>query len=221
MDADASEEWHDHLHNGLSIKSDRLRIRLLRLKAGEGTAPIEGEMFRTTLVDSPSYEALSYTWGTSEQRKSMLVNGFQVSITNNLDYALRNLRTPLESRIIWVDALCINQSDLEERNAQVREMGEIYSFASRVLIWPREAPSRSDPSSSASDRAVVRCIRRLPNTPQPLKFGVIKDRLGSIRKLFGHRWWTRVWIIQEVVSRSRLQWQERCLDMPLYASDIR
>lgn len=87
------------------------------------------------LDDSPSYEALSYTWGNADYTKSIRLEGHSVLIRTNLADALMSLRHPTQSRILWTDALCINQQDVRERNHQVGQMGKIYSQAAEVLVW--------------------------------------------------------------------------------------
>jgi Heterokaryon incompatibility protein (HET) len=85
----------------------------------------------------PKFEAFSYCWGPAELYKSIEVNGQQVPVRRNLWWALWHLRHGVYGmrRTLWIDALCINQNDLIERNAQVSIVGSIYSTASRVLIW--------------------------------------------------------------------------------------
>ncbi|PVI03815.1 heterokaryon incompatibility, partial [Periconia macrospinosa] len=88
------------------------------------------------LAYNPQYEALSYVWKkpSTEANCEVLVDGISVSIGENLDQALRCLRHPNVGRTLWVDALCINQSDFQERNHQVGFMRFIYSQACEVLI---------------------------------------------------------------------------------------
>lgn len=101
---------------------------------------------------SPRYEALSYTWGdywkdpmtayiTSD---SGLWNTAKVDIGQNLASALRHLRYKDKPRTLWVDALCINQQDLIERNHQVKQMGNIYRLAYRVIAWVGESSCDSE-----------------------------------------------------------------------------
>ncbi|CAG7557454.1 unnamed protein product [Fusarium equiseti] len=93
----------------------------------------------------PAYEALSYTWGheiaTSPVRVEAIGDGTEPSyqrslcIGQNLDEALRYLRYPHGPRTMWIDALSIDQSDIEERNHEVKRMGDIFRFATRVVAW--------------------------------------------------------------------------------------
>jgi hypothetical protein len=78
------------------------------------------------------YVALSYTWGDPTKTKEIFVNGKSVQVTVNLEHALRILRNKLPMRVgvrLWVDALCVNQADVEEKNLQVQRMRDIYKQA--------------------------------------------------------------------------------------------
>lgn len=95
----------------------------------------------------PDYDALSYTWGTPEDEETLLVGSSAkevldaeaslatLQIRQNLAAALRYLRSPHTPRTLWIDAVCINQTDLEERGSQVSRMGSIFKNASRVVVW--------------------------------------------------------------------------------------
>jgi hypothetical protein len=69
-----------------------------------------------TFVSRPEYEALSHTWGSPDQVKAVELNGYPVNIRENLWSALVNLRHARKERVLWIDAICINQADVEERN---------------------------------------------------------------------------------------------------------
>lgn len=88
-----------------------------------------------SLDDNPEYEALSYVWGASRKRTGIVVDGVWAMVTVNLQRALRRLRLVHEQRIMWVDALCINQEDIAERGHQVGMMAALYSSCSRCVIW--------------------------------------------------------------------------------------
>lgn len=84
------------------------------------------------------FEALSYTWGDEGDAKSIVVNGNRKEVSKNLEAALRTLRGLQETRLgmsYWVDSLCIDQGNVEERNAQVKRMREIYGRARSVIVW--------------------------------------------------------------------------------------
>ncbi|KAK0713154.1 heterokaryon incompatibility protein-domain-containing protein [Lasiosphaeria miniovina] len=95
----------------------------------------------------PEYEALSYTWGDTATLDADLSESIIVvdddsrrdwailPVTRNLAAALQHLRRPNESRVIWADAVCINQADKREKSDQVRRMADIYRSAARVVVW--------------------------------------------------------------------------------------
>jgi len=106
---------------------------------------VEVSIAEIDLERSPTYEALSYAWGDPSQRVALLCHGKDLHVTPNCESALRHLRQENGVRTLWVDAICINQSSMDDRNRQVRIMGDIYSKASLVLIWLGPAAS-VDPS---------------------------------------------------------------------------
>ncbi|RAQ51977.1 hypothetical protein AFGD_006337 [Aspergillus flavus] len=112
-------------------------FRLVRLCHGDGP-DIHCELFQAWLYPEQSaisYEALSYTWGSTEIVESVQINGKILGVTLNLYLALQHLRLQDEDRILWVDGICIDQANHKERGHQVRHMGDIYKQAERVLFW--------------------------------------------------------------------------------------
>ncbi|KAH8883684.1 HET-domain-containing protein, partial [Thozetella sp. PMI_491] len=112
-------------------------IRVLKLEPSDQhdsiiTCSLEVVPFKSA---TPQYEALSYVWGDQTERNEIILDSQPTSITRNLWTTLKYIRQPDTSRTLWIDAVCINQADIHERNEQVKQMGDIYSRASRVLIW--------------------------------------------------------------------------------------
>lgn len=169
------------------------------------------------VVAQPPYEALSYVWGEPGGSYTIRFGENDVSsgpsaltITRNLDMALRHLRYEHESRMTWVDAVCINQGDNAERSQQVRNMGEVYSFAWRVIIW---LGPEADESSLAMKQiqhiggqiletkmipAVASRFLDAPDRadrthPLPLEL----EPSDAIHALVRRPWFDRVWVWQE------------------------
>ena len=125
------------------FKYERLgstEIRLLRLQPHSLAKPLSGSLEIIRLHDddgsvSTQFEALSYFWGNEAADCTFLLNGTPFSIKPNLQGALRELSKGKVERLLWVDAICINQADINERNEQVRMMSSIYRQATRVVIW--------------------------------------------------------------------------------------
>ncbi|RSM04864.1 hypothetical protein CEP52_006564 [Fusarium oligoseptatum] len=112
-------------------------IRLLTLlPSTRVSAPIQCTLHEVDYLSNPSYEALSYVWGTSPSQRSILLNGGEFSIGENLEAALRQLRPrDGQGRTLWTDAICINQGDPQGKAHQVTQMDSIYTNASGVVIW--------------------------------------------------------------------------------------
>jgi hypothetical protein len=86
-------------------------------------------------MSSFRYKALSYVWGQENPTYEVQLNGKLKFVRENLWMALQQLRLVDKYRVLWVDAICINQENEDERKEQVQRMGDIYSKASTVLIW--------------------------------------------------------------------------------------
>ncbi|KAK5710528.1 hypothetical protein LTR15_012946 [Elasticomyces elasticus] len=124
------------------LDASRREIRVLDLLPGRYKTPIRCQLRTVSIADTknlPCYAALSYTWGSAENKRLIIVSvdkvDYPVFITRNLFMALRGLRSRLRKETLWVDALGINQSDDEERASQVSFMGEVYTSATRTYVW--------------------------------------------------------------------------------------
>jgi hypothetical protein len=118
------------------LDSGKPEIRLLKLLPGSNAKWVECTLFKASLDDKQlKYETLSYTWGSCLTTNAIVIDKMLFPVTANLEAALRRLRRPDEPRILWVDAICINQQDSAERSQQVGLMKRIYSQASNVVIW--------------------------------------------------------------------------------------
>jgi hypothetical protein len=107
------------------------------------SSPLHCRLFEVSLDENPQYEALSYTWGGPLDR-SMLCFNMPLSITANCEAALRQLRLPLQPRVLWIDAICIDQSPSPEKAQHLRNMRDIYQKAGEVLLWLGEGNKSSD-----------------------------------------------------------------------------
>jgi hypothetical protein len=90
-----------------------------------------------------TYEALSYCWGDPNNKVDVICNGRRLAVTANLYDALQALRDEQKSRVLWADAMCINQTDNVEKSHQVRSMDRIYRKARAVPVWLRERQRRN------------------------------------------------------------------------------
>lgn len=123
-----------------SISGDSIRI--LTLYPGVWTDPIKGELRNTPLQDSGPYKALSYTWNNGNNDNHFLTitcNELPSIISFNLYLGLRQLRDKWSPVRLWVDSICINQKDNDERTRQVGMMRKIYERSTEVIIWLGES----------------------------------------------------------------------------------
>ncbi|CAG9988715.1 unnamed protein product, partial [Clonostachys byssicola] len=213
-------------------RPSQLQLRLLSLAGGADDEPLAAHIYATSLDESdlPIFEALSYVWGpTNAPGKITLVPGDDagnaieaarhastLEVTANLASALKHLRYPDRARVLWVDAICIDQSNLVERNTHVQKMGEVYEAASRVLIWlgPEADDSTLVIKALSSLSSKVMCNhalnsmqmidqnmdRSLAHPLVPVPFSENESR--GLNKLLRRPWFGRLWVIQEAIKGS-------------------
>lgn len=164
-------------------------IRLLEL----GPGSYEDDLVLSLRIASlnqapPDYHALSYAWGQGVSTRKAMFDGKGTIIGRNLDCALRHIRCSLsEDTLLWVDALCINQQDVDERSSQILLMKEIYSLAERVFVYL--GPERP------GDANAITCIRH-DSVPQSEQTAQVL--LNEIMSICQRPWFGRVWVAQEL-----------------------
>ena len=121
------------IYSGLNVETREIRI--LELLPGQWSDAIQCQMSQVALDEYADYNALSYVWGQPLLTNDIFVNGILYQITTNLYLALRRLRRDDAPRMIWVDAVCINQANIKEKSQQVSIMGDIYKASREVLIF--------------------------------------------------------------------------------------
>jgi hypothetical protein len=123
-------------------------IRLLKLLPRDSNDKLKNipacHIFHTSLHKRPKFAALSYVWGDTKDSRIILVENCPVRVTRNLYDAMMALRPIKESIVIWIDSLCINQSDNKEKSWQVGLTADIYRHACKVVAWLGSADESSD-----------------------------------------------------------------------------
>ena len=150
-----------------------------------------------------AYVALSYTWGDSRDRIFITLDSHRVLIRKNLAEALQRLFR-LGHRVVWADALCINQNDLAERGAQVSLMRNIFERAQEVVIWLESISNLPSIPALISD---LLCAPSLTTTSFIEGAGAIiadPDSYFFLQDLLKSGYWQRAWIIQEVAVASEV-----------------
>ena len=157
------------------------------------------------------YTALSYVWGNPALVKTMTCNGKDFAVTKKLDLALHHLRRSDVSIMLWVDQICINQDDLQEKGQQVNLMGIIYQRAWSTLVWLGEEADNSDDAIDTllNTKTALQYYQdgKAPNTEDFERlFLPASDspKWQDLGKLMRRPWFQRVWIIQEVVLSQQI-----------------
>ena len=167
--------------------------------------------------DTSAYTALSYCWGGQSATKVISVNGNNIKVAANVESALSHLGETDRRLLIWIDALCINQHDFEERNAQVAQMHLIYQKAERTVGWLGD---NHDDGELALDfiRSIAEENRKVHFT-EPASDVTDYERSGwrAVEKLLRRSYWRRLWVMQELAlstdfpeiacGRARLNWR--------------
>ena len=174
-------------------------IRLLRLLPSEDeNAPLRCQLFNYSLQESDKrthpYDALSYVWGKSDETRLIFIDKHDLLVTPNVHEALLHLRYCSIERIIWIDAVCINQKDTKEKERQIRFMGKIYGQANRVVVWLGETADNSDQALEE--------IRYLAggkvSTNSSNKETIQKAILALLRRPWFRRIWVREWALNDI-----------------------
>lgn len=133
----SQDSSHDYVHKPLTSSRSFRILELLPSRDLDST--VSCEIREACLNDHVKYEALSYVWGAKKPGHYVSVGTETLEVTQNCLIALRYLRCRFRRRVLWVDAICIDQREsqpsIRERNHQVELMGKIYSEAHTVLVW--------------------------------------------------------------------------------------
>jgi hypothetical protein len=189
-------------------------IRILKLNpAVSSDEELSGGLIYARLEDTLEYEAISYTWGEPEYPDTLYLGRVCLKITANLAAALRSLRFSDHPRLLWADAVCINQKSIEERNHQVELMSDLYKRACTVICWLGEPSPRTETAIAAYEKLArgseVFGVQRGDTWlqfeqselegPEELKSGLLQwAAFSGMQDIYERLYFSRLWIIQEV-----------------------
>lgn len=186
-------------------------IRLLRLDPGKYGDRLSGKLYTVELDQREfQWEALSYVWGKTAHRELLQLENGQLHITENLELALHQLRLQNEERILWIDAICINQACPDERSAQIQQMGEIYERATFVVIW-----LGPDHEGQAAANFATLHAASWNKTAEDAREAHL-----AIQKILRCEWFTRLWVVQEALMaiRATLYWGDATMNYAEFQS---
>ena len=193
------------------IPCDQTSIRLVHLERARRNKDVVVHIVPILFAEAPAYEAISYAWGEVNVTEPINVNGVSCQIPVNLLAFFRQRQSMLDQRPLWIDALCIDQTNPGDKKAQILHMAKIYNKCTQFTIWLGE---ESDTSAIA-----VNALMRIGLMDHVDDFFELKGRArNAILDFLRRSWWTRVWIVQEVAmaanpgvarimcGRSQLPW---------------
>lgn len=219
-------------YSDLSIDQGQRQIRLLWLAPGQPRDELRGKLVVTSMDSMPAYDALSYTWGASTmvpQPSVSIEDEWRIPLTDNLHKALKRLRRRFQKRVLWVDAICIDQGNASERAHQVSIMGQIYKSARHVCVWLGDTPDGSllsrirlrltpfwilalasrrlrHRSATFEDYVFRKTLARLPRKWWLFGAEAIAEAIGTALNDASPPWHTRLWVFQELNNAQRLSW---------------
>ncbi|KAL9624556.1 MAG: hypothetical protein Q9160_001220 [Pyrenula sp. 1 TL-2023] len=212
------------------LDSSKGEIRLLTIQPSESLDdPVKCTLRVETLKPDLDFDALSYAWGNLARTFPIELDGKQICVTRNLNVALPRLRfyygdTP---RCIWIDAVSINQNDVQERSEQVQLMSKIFGTAAKVITWlgdyfkPESDATIHEGNETDSLRDVFHFLASRPEKPlwelddqarkairiarvQELKETLSEKSLSLLKDILYRPYFSRLWVIQEIVLAKKL-----------------
>ena len=222
------QPWWERLHYGplpstvsgiyQPLDEARQEIRVLTVEPGEFEDELQCSLKVVSLLDTPmpKYETISYHWGHASRRSTLRLHGKSVQVPKSSLAAVRRMRLSSRKRLLWIDAICINQQDLHEKTWQVASMGRVYMNGAGNLIYLGEDETGSGPMAVTTLQRLVKKIQDaapllsgkdredwnkhdMPNCwYQTCLFTITDVELGILERLCSARWFTRLWVVQEI-----------------------
>ncbi|OLN98031.1 Heterokaryon incompatibility protein 6, OR allele 9 [Colletotrichum chlorophyti] len=211
-------------------------FRILTLLPGKFDDPLNGELSVGSIdtyieeaakhegdipESADSYEAVSYVWGSDAKPRHITIpsTGAEIPITESLHLCLKRVRLEDRPRLIWADALCINQSDNKEKESQVLLVHDIYASARRVLAYLGEEADGSGEAMAliekfwhvnlsnplnAGARAFVEAslAEPVPDAPSGVEAEMPPqgdEKWLNVSRFWNRAWFRRVWVVQEFI----------------------
>lgn len=190
-----------------ALQDDEIRILEILPGAIEDSLRCNFDVAR--LSSEPTYDAISYRWGDALDQTQICVDGRPISVTSTVSQILHRLRLSDQKRPVWIDQLCINQADQDEKISQIRLMGQIYSRCRLGVVWLNEL----HPDVPLKDAEAAFELLTYPHCDHAALLESAEALHGALKALQtigpdSHEWWKRAWTAQEAVlpPTLRLVW---------------
>ena len=193
-------------------------IRLLTIHPDSANDTIECSLHQVPLRSAPAYYALSYVWGDVSNPKLIILNGHPFQVTENLHSALLRFQSDpkLSSSYFWIDAICINQNDVDEKSKQIPRMAEIYTSTKLVVAW-------LGPNSPTDDAMIRHLFNKAALFQHKIKQEGIQSQsdvsawnqrhpefwedfetlIAALAWVQRRAWFSRIWVLQEAILCER------------------
>ncbi|PVH93608.1 HET-domain-containing protein, partial [Periconia macrospinosa] len=184
-------------YNHEPLNPNKREIRLLEVLPGNDGDTIQCHLRVVNFADHPVYTALSYTWSNGNRSiHHIWIDGKMLQFGNNLWLFLQEFRKrkATDGVLLWVDAICIEQSNIQERNHQVAQMRDIYSTASSVIVWL--GPCLDDDAHAFDLLRYSRRLLSIPKNQDPRRYRSHRQ-WNALASVFSKAYWERAWVIQE------------------------
>lgn len=198
------------------------QIRVLVIDKGEFDTPISASLQVTALSLGSSlsatplleWDAVSYAWEGQDASECILVDGRPLRVTKNVLNVIRDLRHPERKRSLWIDAVCINQTDMQEKSHQIQQMRQIYQGANAVIIWLRP---EGDEDRAQPVLVAIRWLNKIMLQGVNPQFYCAKSLVdcftqenphvpwkAPFHRIIHRSWFRRIWVVQEAVLARNL-----------------
>jgi hypothetical protein len=209
-----------------SLQPGTAAYRLLKLE--RSSTGISYQIVTRSLKKPPPYEAISYRWGSSAITSAIAIGDTYLGITDSIAAILKAMAPHSGYRYLWIDFVCINQEDLFEKDSQISLMREIYSQAAHVIAYLGDAPGNDnallqDFLPRLPKFLVTASLDRLINQSSPTPFDEDPEGGRAMQRLLANDYWSRVWIIQELVLANSISilYGGSAMEWDLFSSAVR
>lgn len=195
------KQMESYLSRYPPLANPHREFRLLKLSQNQGEdSLIHFELTTVSVETPPKYYALSYTWCHDQPRYLICVNKVYCPVRRNLyDFIAHVVCQRYHDCFFFVDAVCINQLDEREKESQIALMGKIYSTAMKVVVWLGGLEWREEEAVQSGKTILLDIAARQSSNSNSGK-GQMSWRTSTLFcSLLHHQFWSRVWIIQEVI----------------------
>lgn len=205
----ASREVLKHSRNGQPLYDTRGSsvstaegIRLLCILPSQSESdPIQCALEWHEFTSLPDYEAISYTWGSPTLSRTILVNNKRLEVPQSAYDVLVRARSLWSRQVVWIDAICIDQSSSVDKSAQIPLMHLIYERANRVIVWlgPCDVTSAALATRLIDRLFTINRLEYSWKMDKSLPYEIPPAAASALRKMLARPWFTRAWVVQEVV----------------------